>query len=45
MGTWGLISLIYSVELIIVLIIVPIIEWIYLNAVVLNAEFILYFVK
>ena len=45
MGKWGLISLMYSVELITVLSILPLMKCIYLNAVLLCAEFIFCFLK
>jgi len=45
MGKWGLTSLMYSVELITVLIILSLIKCIYLNAVVLCAEVIFCFLK
>jgi hypothetical protein len=45
MGNGGLISLMYSVELITVLIVLPITRCIYLNAVMFNAEVILCFLK
>jgi hypothetical protein len=45
MGKWGLISLMYSVELITILIILPKIKCIYLNAVMFSAEVIFCFLK
>jgi len=45
MGKWRLISLMYSVELIRVLIILPVIKCIYLNAVMFIAEVIYCFLK
>jgi len=45
MGKWGLISLMFSVELIRVLIILPVIKCIFLNVVMFSAVVAFYFLK